>query len=416
MNHQLNKLLMKYRDKIFYNNTKYKRELYFELSKTIEKHNVILIGLRQVGKTTLMEQLAQEYYQKFIEEQNNDELVSNISNQADIFYLNLKSLTSINSEELINDISFNKYQLVLIDEIQMITKWSNFLQAVIDLNPQARFIVSGSNTSSLKSEKMVNRIKVYFVNPLSFEEFRNIWNINDVDVYLKFGSYPKSSQYNDPEIQYRELVESSIIDKIISDDLLNKVDHFKFKALMKNISNYIGNELLTSNLENKFVTRQTAKIYIEMLAKSQLIHLIPKYKDKNSKMKHKVYFEDKSMINFFNNFEKLDNNTWGSLIENIVFCYLVKKYSNKLMLPNIFYYRGSNKKEIDFLIEDKKILIECKYQKEINKNELTNLLNETLDKDLLNFRKIIITLNIEEVFNGWEFIPLEKILKGEYGL
>lgn len=416
MNHQLNKLLMKYRDKIFYNNTKYKRELYFELSKTIEKHNVILIGLRQVGKTTLMEQLAQEYYQKFIEEQNNDELVSNISNQADIFYLNLKSLTSINSEELINDISFNKYQLVLIDEIQMITKWSNFLQAVIDLNPQARFIVSGSNTSSLKSEKMVNRIKVYFVNPLSFEEFRNIWNINDVDVYLKFGSYPKSSQYNDPEIQYRELVESSIIDKIISDDLLNKVDHFKFKALMKNISNYIGNELLTSNLENKFVTRQTAKIYIEMLAKSQLIHLIPKYKDKNSKMKHKVYFEDKSMINFFNNFEKLDNNTWGSLIENIVFCYLVKKYSNKLMLSNIFYYRGSNKKEIDFLIEDKKILIECKYQKEINKNELTNLLNETLDKDLLNFRKIIITLNIEEVFNGWEFIPLEKILKGEYGL
>lgn len=416
MNHQLNKLLMKYRDKIFYNNTKYKRELYFELSKTIEKHNVILIGLRQVGKTTLMEQLAQEYYQKFIEEQNNDELVSNISNQADIFYLNLKSLTSINSEELINDISFNKYQLVLIDEIQMITKWSNFLQAVIDLNPQARFIVSGSNTSSLKSEKMVNRIKVYFVNPLSFEEFRNIWNINDVDVYLKFGSYPKSSQYNDPEIQYRELVESSIIDKIISDDLLNKVDHFKFKALMKNISNYIGNELLTSNLENKFVTRQTAKIYIEMLAKSQLIHLIPKYKDKNSKMKHKVYFEDKSMINFFNNFEKLDNNTWGSLIENIVFCYLVKKYPNKLMLSNIFYYRGSNKKEIDFLIEDKKILIECKYQKEINKNELTNLLNETLDKDLLNFRKIIITLNIEEVFNGWEFIPLEKILKGEYGL
>lgn len=416
MNHELNKLLMKYRDKIFYTNTEYKRELYFELSKTIEKHNVILIGLRQVGKTTLMEQLAQEYYQKFIEEQNNDELVSNISNQADIFYLNLKSLASINSEELINDISFNKYQLVLIDEIQMITKWSNFLQAVIDLNPQARFIVSGSNASSLKSETMVNRIKVYFVNPLSFEEFRNIWNINDMDVYLKFGSYPKSSQYNDPEIQYRELVESSIIDKIISDDLLNKVDHFKFKALMKNISNYIGNELLTSNLENKFVTRQTAKIYIEMLAKSQLIHLIPKYKDKNSKMKHKVYFEDKSMINFFNNFEKLDNNTWGSLIENIVFCYLVKKYSNKLMLPNIFYYRGSNKKEIDFLIEDKKILIECKYQKEINKNELTNLLNETLDKDLLNFRKIIITLNIEEVFNGWEFVPLEKILKGEYEL
>ncbi|MDK2819330.1 MAG: ATP-binding protein [Mycoplasmataceae bacterium] len=416
MNKELSKLVTKYREKIFFNNLEYKREIFGELSNAIKKHNIVLIGLRQVGKTTLMEQLAQEYYHNFIREKLSNELTLSISNQEDIFYLNLKALNIIDSEKLINDISFNKYQLILIDEIQMINNWSNFLQAVIDLNPQARFIVSGSNASALKNETMVNRTKVYYVNPLSFNEFKDIWKIDDIGTYLKFGSYPRSNQYNDPEIQYRELVESSIIDKIIADDLNNKVDSSKFKALMKNMINYIGNELIVSNFESKIITRQTAKIYIEILARAQLIHLIPKYQDKNDKSKNKAYFEDKSMINFFNNFEKLDNNTWGALIENLVFCYLLKKYSNTLKLPNIFYYRGENKKEIDFLVESEKILIECKYQKEIDKKALTKQLNETLDNNLIKFRKIIVTKNIDEVVDGWEFVSLEKILRGDYGL
>lgn len=418
MNREFNELLTKYKEKIFYSEAKYKREIFAELMVTIEKHNVLLIGLRQVGKTTLMEQLAKEYHQKYIDKSEND-IVLEISNQEDIFYLNLKALTMINEIQLINDISFNKYKLILIDEIQIISNWSNFLQIVIDLNPQARFIVSGSNESALKNETMVNRIKIYFINPLSFSEFKNLWKIDendDINIYLKYGSYPKSNQYNDPSIQYRELVESIIIDRIISDDLFNKIDALKFKLLMKDMSNYIGNELIVSKLETKMISRQTASAYIEIFSKSQLIHLVPKYQDKNSKTKNKVYFEDKSMINFFNNFEELDNNSQGALIENVIFSYLLKKYSNTLKLPNIFYYRGENKKEIDFLVDDQKILVECKYRKVIDKLELTNQLNETISNTLSKFRKIIVTKSIDEVFNGWEFVSLEKILRGDYVL
>jgi predicted AAA+ superfamily ATPase len=166
---------------------------------------------------------------------------------------------------------------------------------------------------------------------------------------------------------------------------------------MQDINNYIGNELVVSKLENKQITRQTAKNYIGLMQYAQLIHLLPKYKDKNDKINTKIYFEDKSMLYFFNSFSELDDNTFGSLIENIIFNYLIKKYSNKLQLPNIFYYRGENKKEIDFLIEDQKILIECKYQKNINTEGLIETLNETLEDKFNDYRKIVITKNINEV-------------------
>ncbi len=416
MNRETKELLDKYKQKIFNNPNEYHREVFDQLIEVIENHNVVLIGLRQVGKTTLMEQLAKKYYNKHLKPAESNQLVSVVSSGEDIFYMNLKALSLIQSEQLINTISQNKYKLILIDEIQLIPNWSDFVQATIDLNPQARFIISGSNASALRTETMVNRIKVYYIHPLSFIEFKNIWKIDDIDLYLKYGSYPRSLQYNEPSIQYRELVESSIIDKIIADDIATDVNSSKFKNLMKDINNYIGNELVVSKLENKQITRQTAKNYISLMQYAQLIHLLPRYEDKNDKINTKIYFEDKSMLYFFNGFSQLDDNTFGSLIENVIFNYLIRKYANKLQLPNIFYYRGKNKKEIDFLIEDQKVVIECKYQKNINVEELTDTLNATLDDKFNDYRKIVITKDINEVFGDWEFISLENILRGKNGL
>ena len=311
MNEQTKELLNKYKQKIFNSHHEYTREIFNELDQVIENHNVVLIGLRQVGKTTLMEQLAQSYYNKKLKGQLSEELVSVISSGEDIFYMNLKTLYQIDSEQLINNISRHKYKLILIDEIQLITNWSDFVQATIDLNPQARFIISGSNASVLRKETMVNRVKIFYIHPLSFIEFKNIWKMDDISTYLKYGSYPRSMQYQVPIIQYRELLESNIIDKIIINDISTDVNTSKFKVLMKDINNYVGSELIVSKLASKQITRQTAKNYIGLMQDAQLIHLLPKYQDKNSKINTKIYFEDKSMLYFFNDFADLDDKTFG---------------------------------------------------------------------------------------------------------
>ena len=411
MNEQTKELLNKYKQKIFNNSHEYTREIFNELEQVIENHNVILIGLRQVGKTTLMEQLAQSYYNKKIKEQFSKELISVISSGEDIFYINLKTLYKINSEQLINNISRHKYKLILIDEIQLIPNWSNFVQATIDLNPQARFIISGSNSRALKKETMVNRVKIFYIHPLSFIEFKNIWKTDDISTYLKYGSYPRLMQYQDPIIQYREILESNIIDKIIINDISTDVNISKFKTLMKDIRNYVGNELIVSKLENKQITRQTAKNYIRLMQDAQLIHLLPKYKDKNSKINTKIYFEDKSMLYFFNDFTDLDDDSFGLLIENTIFSYLIKKYANQLKISNIFYYQGHNKKEINFLVASAKVLIQCKFGSDINIEKLVKDLNETINHHFADYRKIVITKNINTIVDNWEFISLESILR-----
>ncbi|MGL4343186.1 MAG: ATP-binding protein [Metamycoplasmataceae bacterium] len=411
-----NELLSKYEAKIFFNKNIYQREIFDELFLTLEKHNLLLIGLRQVGKTTLLEQLGKKYWQTYLDNsRKEDKTISFQSNNLKIFYINIKALTQFDNlnQALINEISSNKYKLILIDEIQSLPNWSNFVQALIDLNPQARFIFSGSNASALKQETMVNRIKIYYINPLSFLEFKMIWNLDQIETYLKYGSYPKSFQYEDPLLQYRELVETIIIDKIINEDADKKIDAAKFKLLMKKILNFIGNELVISKLEDVKITRQTATNYIKIMAECQLIHLVPKYLDKNEKNKSKIYFEDKSMMYFLNNFQELDSNSYGALIENIIHFYLNRKYSNTMKLPNIFYYRGENGKEIDFLLENEKILVECKYQKNLDGEAITKTLNETIAHNFTNYRKIVITLNINQNINGWELISFENILRGK---
>ena len=101
---------------------------------------------------------------------------------------NIKSIKNVNLKEnwelLLKEISTKKYQLIVLDEIQEINEWTNFLQAAIDLNKNAKFIVSGSSATALKQEIMVGRVKIFFINPLLFDEYKDIWNDNNI-VYLR---------------------------------------------------------------------------------------------------------------------------------------------------------------------------------------------------------------------------------------
>lgn len=422
----MNFLLNEYRKELLNINqtSPYKREIFNVLKQEIKNNNLCLVGLRQVGKTTLMLQLANWYFENIIKKnQNNDELITNVSNEEErIFYTNIKLIQNVNSKEnrelLLKEITLKKYQLIVLDEIQEINEWSNFLQVAIDLNKDAKFIVSGSNAIALKQEIMVGRMKIFFINPLLFNEYKNIWNDNNINNYLKFGSYPKNKNYSSAFIQYSELIKDSIIDKIVNEDNTKNIDGTKFFALLLDINNYIGNEINYSKLENQDISRQTASSYLKIMKEGQLIHFIPKYNDKNSKRKNKVYFEDKSMIYYFNGFEKLNNNLQGSLIENIIFNYLNYLYANNNLLDQIFYYRNSKEQEIDFVLPKQEILIECKYVEEIDVDKISKQFLETIknNKKLDNFKKIVITKDLNTIQNNIEFVSLDKILENQYEL
>ena len=96
--------------------------------------------------------------------------------------------------------------------------------------------------------------------------------------------------------------------------------------------------------------------------------------------------------------------------------HLLKKYCYSYGIEKIQYYRNKEGKEIDFIIPDKKLLIEVKYwqTEKIDTLTLTNELNKRInEKELKNYKKIIITKDLKKIENGWEFIPLIKYLQGD---
>ena len=398
-------LIDSYRNKILNNKIVTKREMYKKLILEMKKFNIIIIGLRQLGKTVLAEQLVKQYLD-FEKDEEKAKSVFDFSTprEEQFLYLNLKSFTGVTKESVQNQINGRNYKIVLIDEIQMIDDWSNLAQVLSDLNPNTRFIITGSNASALSDETAFQRFKAFNLSPLSFDEFKQIWKNDDFDIYLKYGSYPKIEKYDNPLVQYKEIIFDLIIDKVASDDN-EGMSVSKFRNFSKSIINYIGNEINQKKLSAEAdLTRPTTKEYLKVMKNSMLIKMISKYKDKQKQPKQKVYFTDKSMLPNFAG--EMNNNHWGSLIENVVFCKLSDEHNTRFGQDDIQYYRNEKQEEIDFIIPGSKILVEVKYVEGLDLEVLSDILNKRLSTELGDYKKIVVTKNQRGECNGWEFIPL----------
>ena len=414
-------LIDSYRTKLLNNNFPVKREIFTKLKEELSTFNIILIGLRQLGKTILIEQLAKDFLN--IEENkktkktnqdgklNEDSLITSVPVEESFLYLNLKAFTNSTKETIQNQINGKGYKIVVIDEIQIIKDWSNLAQVLADVNPDTRFIVTGSNASALSKETAFQRYKIFNIYPLNFNEYKKIWLDENFDKYLNSGSYPKSARYDDSTIQYNEMVADLIIDKIASEDN-EGIKASKLRNFSKSITNYIGNEINQTDLsKDADLTRPTTSSYLKVMRDAMLIKTITKFKDKNTKFKEKVYFTDKSMLPYFA--DNMGNNETGALIENLVFSALCQKHNYKYGNDIIQYYRNENNKEIDFIIEDTKELIEVKFVNDLDPEVLSKELNLILMDEIKDYKKTVVTKNTKGIFNDWEFIPLIEFIGGK---
>lgn len=400
MNNMLEKIIESNRKVLLKENHNIKREDFDFLYTTLQSSNIVLVGIRQIGKTTLSEQLAKKYA---IEKYNDKELKS-------IFYLNFNYFNGEISE-LLDEVSKEKYKIILLDEIQTLDSWSRKCQALIDFNKDKKFIISGSNLQMLTSELMVNRARTFNINPLTFNEYKTLWQDDSLVKFLMWGSYPPFNKENDVETQYYKYIDYAVINKIIlEDNQFSDLRKDSFILLMQKINNHIGNPLKISALEDVKFSRNTAKSYLQIAENARIVKRIKKYKDTSEKAISKVYYVDKSLINRFNDYKPLNNNLIGSLVENEVFCHLDNLYNKEIIDSNIYFYNNSNKKEIDFIIPREKLLIEVKYATSVNWGDLVNSLNNTISSELDSYTKIIVTKNSTQVKDGWYLISLELFL------
>jgi uncharacterized protein len=145
---------------------------------------ILLLGARQVGKTTLLQELQDEF--------DGDTLWLN-ADEADIRLALNNATTSSQLFQL-----FGKAKLIIIDEAQMVSDIGLKLKLYIDTKPKSQIIVSGSSVFELlnkTNEPLTGRKIDFHLHPLSYAELVQsssaIAQNRLLETRLVYGSYPE---------------------------------------------------------------------------------------------------------------------------------------------------------------------------------------------------------------------------------
>lgn len=319
---------------------------------------VVISGVRRVGKSTLLRQLA-------LNALKNDYFVINFEDER---LLNFSVSDFDRLHEILIE-EFGERNIWLIDEIQNVQGWERFVRRLADQGH--KFFITGSNASLLSQElgtKLTGRHITVELLPFSFNEYlklidkklpskKSLTTTERAKFQKLLTQYVKQGGIADA-IKYPELtVHKHLYDDIIYRDVatryqIDAVKNLKELAfhLISNISGLVSFNKLKELL--KVGSVNTIKSYIEYLESSWLIFIINKYaysvKTQQIAPK-KIYAIDTGLVNSVG-FSFSQNK--GKLLENLVFLQL--KRSGK----QIYYYQTQIGHEVDFYIPESGLLVQ----------------------------------------------------------
>lgn len=311
----------------------------------------VLIGMRRVGKSTLLKQIMKELVESGIPESQmifmNFELL-----QFEPF----KDYQSLN-EYLRKLMTSNMKYYIFLDEVQEV---KGFEKAVNSLNAEgtAEVFITGSNSKLLSGELatyMTGRTYTIEVFPLSFNEIQAANMKEDREVlfvdYIKNGGMPARFDFEsiDSAKNYlSDMYRSILLKDIVSRYSIRDVDLLErfLIYVLHNISQIFSANTITKFLksEGRKLSKETIYNYIDACRNAYLIHSIPRY---NIKGKELLRTNEKYFINdlgirglYFNNEEDI-----GQSLENIVLLDLLRR-NKKVYVGKIDEY------EVDFVVVD----------------------------------------------------------------
>ncbi|MFH0973006.1 MAG: ATP-binding protein [Patescibacteria group bacterium] len=407
-----------------------KRELFQVITDNLS-HTLMLniVGLRRVGKSTILRQLINKLLQDKVNPENIFYYLFDYSSQikTPVF---LDEVLSVYFNEILrqNYLDLQEKIYIILDEIQYIENWQSILKKYYDLSGKMiKFIVTGSQSVLLKGkyrESLAGRIFDYYLPPLSFREFLiinketieqpekfdlfnlkndysnlyryNVYAQNELITlsreYLITGQFPESRQIGSSENRHEYIMEA-VIGKVLEDCIhifnINKTENFKLVTYQ--LLNNIGSIFEVTNIGREIaIVRPTLDKYIEYLKESYIIEILYKYHKsliKGGKITKKLYTPCVNFTCAINHYKESHINevpeAFGKIVENIIYNVLSLKYKEKTLINNISFYRQRNK-EIDFLIcKNQKILpIEVKFTNTINLKNLKVLTDYVAHKKL----------------------------------
>lgn len=328
-----------------------KRTIESNIIKDFQRNKVItLLGPRQVGKTTLLEQIVSEYDHPKI-------LHLNCDNEDDRLVLQDTSSTELKA--LIGDNA-----LVLIDEAQRVVNIGLTLKMMGDLKSKANIIVTGSSSLGLGdriNEPATGRLIEYNLFPFTVSELSRYTSWKEEHRMLHhrliYGMYPEVVMF--PEDARRTLI--TLTNSYLYKDLLS-YDGIRKPTLLQNLVRalalQVGNEVSYNEIALLIgADKATVEKYIDLLEKCFVVFCLPSYsRNMRNEIKKgkKIYFYDNGIRNaVLSNFASPELRTdMGALWENFLISERLKRNIYSTSYAQLYFWRTHSQQEID-LIEEK---------------------------------------------------------------
>jgi uncharacterized protein len=354
----------------------YNRQILSNITKWLDNGKIAIIyGTRQVGKTTLTQEIVKHYTEK-----NYLESDIKIMNGD---YTQTQMELAVQDLEPLKQIVSNK-KILIIDEAQRIQNIGLTLKIIHDHFPELKIITTGSSSFELANkinEPLTGRNMKFMLLPLSFEELSQKSSIFELKYNIQnqliYGSYPNVLALGSKEEKesYLAMLSGDYLYKdILSWENIRKPEILN--KLLKYLALQVGSTITYTNIANNLdMNSRTVEKYIDLLEKCFVIfklHAFSRNKNNELNRSFKIYFWDLGIRNsLINSYGLMDDRIdTGAIWENYCVLERIKFNQNNSKNRNYYFWRNYQQHEVDFIEEyDGKLSgYEFKYSKDqINK-------------------------------------------------
>lgn len=332
----------------------------FEMLSHLHKA-ILILGARQVGKTTLLQSL-----QKRLESQGEVVRYLNCDLEEE------RRAIDTTARLLLDRLTVGQ-NAIFIDEIQRLENPGLTLKILVDLYPRLKILVTGSSSFELRnrlSDALTGRYLDFLLYPLSLLEVLTYAGVGGdlalqkpgADVLLpsilRFGLYPEV--YLEPNPAIKQTLLAKLVESYLFKDILafQRVRYSQaIVDLARALAYQIGNEVNENELANRLkIDRKTVVSYIDILEQAFVVTRLPPF-SRNPRREigkqSKIYFLDlgirNALIGDFNDLSLRPDR--GAVWENFLVIERYKHYLNQGRWAQGRFWRTYGGAEVDFIEE-----------------------------------------------------------------
>jgi len=360
----------------------------------IKECSLFLLGPRQTGKTTLLQELFPNATVYDLLQANQ---FQELSADPTLIRQRLKSSDT----------------LVVIDEVQKLPILLDEVHSLIQRNPALRFVLTGSSARKLRRggvNLLAGRARIRYLHPLVSPEL----DYDRLLERLERGGLPFIIDSSSPREDLQTYCGTYLQEEIRAESLVRSIENFSRFLLVAGLTN--GTQLNYENVaRDAGLAARTVREYYQILCDTLLGHIVEPFGATTRRKAvgiPKFYLFDLGVANFLTKTGEIQkgSKSYGDAIEHLVFLELKAFLDYRASDLPLSYWRSTTKFEVDFTIGDS-VAIEVKAKARVTDPDLKGL--RALKEERIFKRLICVSdeTSSRTTDDGIEIIPIQEFLR-----